>query len=111
MVRRPEKADGTAYQENLDADMLMISFSPISSKMMRWNLKLKVIGISRTGTENVNIPAATERGILVVNAAGHSEMQMRFPDYIQSGSCSLESKYCASARSYEERWPHRNLLQ
>lgn len=61
-----------AYQENLDADMLAVSFSPVSSKMMDKFEKLKVIGISRTGTENVNIPAATERGILVVNAAGRN---------------------------------------
>ena len=33
---------------------------------------LRVIGISRTGTENVDIKAATERGILVVNAAGRN---------------------------------------
>ena len=33
---------------------------------------LRVIGISRTGTENVDIKEATERGILVVNAAGRN---------------------------------------
>ena len=61
-----------AYLDNKDTEVLAVSFSPISSKMMDSFDNLRVIGISRTGTENVNIKAATERGILVVNAAGRN---------------------------------------
>lgn len=61
-----------AYNENDDAEVLAVSFSPVSGAAMDAFKNLRVIGISRTGTENVNIPAATERGILVVNAAGRN---------------------------------------
>lgn len=61
-----------AYEENLDTEVLAVSFSPVSGAMMDRFHNLRVIGISRTGTENVDIPAATERGILVVNAAGRN---------------------------------------
>lgn len=61
-----------AYLENKDAEVLAVSFSPVSGEMMDAFDNLRVIGISRTGTENVDIQAATERGILVVNAAGRN---------------------------------------
>lgn len=61
-----------AYLENRDTEVLAVSFSPVSGQMMDAFDNLRVIGISRTGTENVNIKAATERGILVVNAAGRN---------------------------------------
>lgn len=61
-----------AYEENKDAEVLAVSFSPVSSAMMDQFDNLRVIGISRTGTENVNISEATKRGILVVNAAGRN---------------------------------------
>ena len=61
-----------AYSENLDTEVMAVSFSPVSSAMMDQMKNLHVIGISRTGTENVNIKAATERGILVVNAGGRN---------------------------------------
>lgn len=61
-----------AYLKHKDAEVLAVSFSPVSGAMMDAFDNLHVIGISRTGTENVNIKAATERGILVVNAAGRN---------------------------------------
>lgn len=61
-----------AYVENKDTEVMAVSFSPVSSSMMDALPNLRVIGISRTGTENVNIKAATERNILVVNAGGRN---------------------------------------
>ncbi len=61
-----------AYFDHKDAEVLAVSFSPVSGRMMDVFDNLRVIGISRTGTENVDIKAATERGILVVNAAGRN---------------------------------------
>lgn len=61
-----------AYEKHKDAEVLAVSFSPVSGAMMDAFDNLRVIGISRTGTENVNIEAATQRGILVVNAAGRN---------------------------------------
>lgn len=61
-----------AYLENKDTEVLAVSFSPVSGEMMDAFDNLRVIGISRTGTENVDIEAATRRGILVVHAAGRN---------------------------------------
>ncbi|TLS38437.1 2-hydroxyacid dehydrogenase [Pseudalkalibacillus caeni] len=61
-----------AFLNNKDADMLLGLFSPFSEQAMDSFENLKLIGVARAGTENVNIPAATERGILVVNVMGRN---------------------------------------
>ena len=61
-----------AFLENKDAGMLVVSFCPVSSAAMDSFDHLRVIGVSRTGTENVDIEEATKRGIMVVNAGGRN---------------------------------------
>lgn len=61
-----------AFTDNKDTEILVGSFCPFSSKGMDVFDNLHVIGVIRAGMENINIEAATERGIAVVNAAGRN---------------------------------------
>ncbi|MEM6455374.1 MAG: phosphoglycerate dehydrogenase [Acidobacteriota bacterium] len=52
-----------------DADALVVrSGTKVTAELLAAGTKLKVVGRAGIGVDNVDIPAATERGILVVNA-------------------------------------------
>lgn len=60
------------FQENKDADMVLGLFGPFSAAGMDTFDSLKLIGVARAGTENVDVKAATERGIVVVHVMGRN---------------------------------------
>ena len=60
------------FYDNPDAEIAIGTFTPFSAKNMDALPKLRIIGAVRGGLENYDIPAATERGVLVINAAGHN---------------------------------------
>ncbi len=60
------------FKNNPDTDFLVGSFCPFSGKGMDVFDHLHIIGVVRAGMENIDISAATERGIAVVNAAGRN---------------------------------------
>lgn len=60
------------FAENPDAEIVLAQFTPFSAKTMDALKSCKVIGAIRGGLENYDIKAATERGILVINASGHN---------------------------------------
>jgi len=53
-----------------DAEVLITRGAPVTRKIIQSARVLKVIGQTGTGTDNIDVPAASERGILVVNAPG-----------------------------------------
>ncbi|SCP99428.1 D-3-phosphoglycerate dehydrogenase [Anaerobium acetethylicum] len=55
-----------------DAEILAGLFVPVSSKVLEAMPKLKVVGVSRAGLENVNVTEATKRGVLVFNVQGRN---------------------------------------
>ena len=60
------------FIDNKDAELLVGSFCPFSGEGMDAFDNLKMIGVIRAGLENIDIDAATKRGIAVVNAAGRN---------------------------------------
>jgi len=54
------------------AEILAGLFVPVSSALMAAMPRLRIAGVSRAGVENVNIPEATKRGILVFNVEGRN---------------------------------------
>jgi len=51
-----------------DADILVVNYAPVTEEVMDMGRNLKLIGVTRGGPVNVDIQAATKRGIFVVNA-------------------------------------------
>ena len=55
-----------------DADVLMVHMCPVPAKLLDAAPRLKAVLVNRGGMENVDIPAATERGIAVLNNPAHN---------------------------------------
>lgn len=55
-----------------DTEMLLILFAPVSASAMDALPNLRVIGAARAGMENVDVAAATERGIPVHHIMGRN---------------------------------------
>lgn len=67
-----EEVDALIQSEGKDAELLAGLFVPISSKVFDAMPKLRIVGVSRAGLENVNVKEATKRGILVFNIEGRN---------------------------------------
>jgi len=59
-------------EEGADTEAIMGLFVPISSKLFDAMPHVRIVGVSRAGTENVNINEATKRKILVFNVEGRN---------------------------------------
>jgi D-3-phosphoglycerate dehydrogenase len=55
-----------------DFDIVAVQFTPLPRRFIEAAARLKVIGVLRGGTENVDVAAATRRGIAVLNTPGRN---------------------------------------
>jgi D-3-phosphoglycerate dehydrogenase / 2-oxoglutarate reductase len=55
-----------------DFDILLVQFTPVSREFIESASRLKLIGVMRGGTENVDVEVATKRGICVMNTPGRN---------------------------------------
>jgi len=55
-----------------ETEMLLILFAPVSAATMDAMPNLRLVGAARAGQENVDVAAATERGIVVHNIMGRN---------------------------------------
>ena len=55
-----------------DIEILVVHFAPVSSQVIKNGGKLKIIGCTRGGLENINVKVAKENGITVINAPGRN---------------------------------------
>jgi len=53
-----------------DAEVIVTNFSGVNSKMINSAPQLKLIGVMRSGVENVSIAAAKAKGVTVINCPG-----------------------------------------
>lgn len=53
-----------------DFDIVVVQFAPLNRAFIEAATKLKVIAVLRGGTENIDVPLATQRGIAVLNTPG-----------------------------------------
>jgi D-3-phosphoglycerate dehydrogenase len=55
-----------------DADAIVTQLAPLTRRVIEAGRNLKIIGCCRTGPVNVNVPAATQRGIPVIFGPGRN---------------------------------------
>lgn len=67
-----EPAEPLVLQHGKDCNTLLGLFIAVSSKVMDAMPKLRLVGVSRGGVENVNVKEATKRGILVFHVMGRN---------------------------------------
>jgi D-3-phosphoglycerate dehydrogenase len=67
-VRLPEELTRDIDQFQI----LVTQFAPLSRQVLQRAERVRVIGVLRTGVENVDVPCATERGITVLNTPGRN---------------------------------------
>ena len=69
--------------EVADADILIVGFAGVSSKLVENCKNLKLVAVMRSGVENVNIEACKAKGICVCNAPG------RLQEMVSDFACAL----------------------
>ncbi len=69
-------SEDTVCREITDCDAVLTRNAHITEKVMQSAPKLKVIAVHGVGVDIVNVEAATERGIYVVNAAGSNSLSV-----------------------------------
>lgn len=55
-----------------DADILFTQFCPVNRAVLDAATRLRLIGVGRTGVQNVDVAGATDRGIPVLNTPGRN---------------------------------------
>jgi D-3-phosphoglycerate dehydrogenase / 2-oxoglutarate reductase len=55
-----------------DYEVLLVHYCPVAQALMEAAPRLKIIGITRGGVENIDVAAATRRGIPVVKISGRN---------------------------------------
>lgn len=60
------------FKDHRDAELLAGSFCPFSAQGLDVFENLRVIGVIRAGLENIDVAAATQRGVAIVNATGRN---------------------------------------
>jgi D-3-phosphoglycerate dehydrogenase len=53
-------------------DILLVQFTPVGRRTLELATRLTLVGVLRGGTENVDLPCATARGISVLNTPGRN---------------------------------------
>jgi len=64
--------DECIYEAAKTADIIITQFCPITKNLIDHCKQLKVIGVLRSGIENVNLQYATSKGIIVINTPGRN---------------------------------------
>jgi D-3-phosphoglycerate dehydrogenase len=60
-----------------DADALLVrSATKVTSELLKSGPRLRIVGRAGTGVDNIDVPAASGRGILVVNAPGANSISV-----------------------------------
>lgn len=60
------------YPHIADTDILMVHYCPVSDDLLQKAGDLKIVATFRAGIENVDVEAATKRGILVFHVVGRT---------------------------------------
>jgi len=95
LIERVKEMEGIILRANGEVNRRIMEAAP----------RLKVVGKHGVGVENIDVEAATERRIWVVNTPG-CEFPLRGRTFLRSGPHAIRQVKCTSARS-----PEPNMVQ
>lgn len=67
-----EQPPGELVDALADADALVVHYCPVSRDLLQGASALRVLATCRAGTENVDVQAARDRGVLVLHVVGRT---------------------------------------
>src|SRR5262245_8685046 len=74
---RPGRRADALAADLVDADALLVrSATKVTAALLASAPRLRIIGRAGTGVDNIDVPAASGRGILVVNAPGANSISV-----------------------------------
>lgn len=101
-----------------DAEVVIVNKLPMNETTLNCAKNLKLIGITATGTNNIDFAYTDKRGICVTNVAGYStdavaqhtfallfylmEHLRYYDDYVKSGAYVKSESFCHLGRKYHE---------
>lgn len=101
-----------------DADAIVLNKLPMNEETLKDAKYLKYIGITATGTNNIDFDYVNKRGICVTNVAGYStevvaqhtfamtlyllEHLRYYDDYVKSGEYTKSESFCHMDRHFTE---------
>lgn len=101
-----------------DADAILVNKLPMNESTLKHAQYLKYIGVTATGTNNIDFAYTNKRGICVTNVAGYStdvvaqhtfamtlyllEHLRYYDDYVKSGDYTNSESFCHMDRSFHE---------
>jgi D-3-phosphoglycerate dehydrogenase len=93
-----------------DADALLVrSATKVTAELLAAAPRLRIIGRAGTGVDNIDVPAASSRGILVVNAPGANSISVA--EHACALMLSLARSVPAADRAMKDgKWEKRRFL-
>lgn len=101
-----------------DADAVLVNKLPMNEETLKDTKYLKYIGVTATGTNNIDFDYTNRRGIRVTNVAGYStdvvaqhtfamtlyllEHLRYYDDYVKSGKYTDSKSFCHMDRKFSE---------
>ncbi len=70
----PEEAKQTLLQHAADIEYLLLDTTRVDREFLEKATKLKLVAMFGVGLDHIDIPAATEKGVLVTNAPGSNSV-------------------------------------
>ena len=93
-----------------DADALLVrSATKVTADLLKAATRLRVVGRAGTGVDNIDVPAASARGVLVVNAPGANSISVA--EHTCALMLSLARAVPAADRAMKEgKWEKKKFL-
>src|SRR5262245_13064304 len=93
-----------------DADALLVrSATKVTADLLKSATRLRIVGRAGTGVDNIDVPAASARGVLVVNAPGANSISVA--EHTCALMLSLARAVPAADRAMKEsKWEKKKFL-
>ncbi|MBU1190792.1 MAG: 2-hydroxyacid dehydrogenase [Gammaproteobacteria bacterium] len=88
-----------------DAEVVITNKFVLDAELLAQTPKLKLICVAATGTNNIDLSAASERGIAVTNVTGYATPSV--VEHVFALILSLQRRLSEQHRAAHERWPNQ----